>query len=258
MPRPACCWGIVWSEDSALNIAPDFLYYRLSEFVVRSRGAPIFLALLALGVIAAAFVGIWNDSVRSGIVVWVGEIWDYLEDTEPWVFFSAFVILPLAGFPVSPFYLIAPGLYGRGPSISFVGAAIAVHLVIVFWISSWLFRSLAMRLISRSRYRLPRIFSSEYVKITVALRITPGIPFFVQNYLLGLAGIPFRVFFLVSWPIQLAWAVAFIFLGESAFEGNLRIGVVGICFVVALVIITKVVRDRLANRPDECDTATSR
>ncbi len=222
-----------------------------------SGRAYIFLTLLSLGVIAAVFAGIWNDSVRSGIVVWVGEMWDYLEDTEPWGFFAAFVVLPLVGFPVSPFYLIAPGLYGRGTGILIVGAAMAVHLVIVFWIASALFRSLVMKLISRSRYRIPQIYASEHVKITVALRITPGVPFFVQNYLLGLAGIPFRVFFLVSWPIQLAWAVAFIFFGESAFEGNLRVGVVGICFVVALLIVTKVFRDRFANRPDECDPTTT-
>ncbi len=214
--------------------------------------------LLIIGVITAAFIGILNDTVRLVFVVWAGEICDYLGDSEPWVFFTAFVILPLWGFPVFPFYFIAAELYGRVPGILLVGTSLMVHLVVVFWIASRLFRGLITNLISRSRYHLPQIPSSEYVKITFVLRITPGIPFFVQNYLLGLGGITFRVFFFVSWPIQFLWGIAFILLGESAFEGNLSIGLMSVCFIIALAIITKIVRDRLANCLDEYETATFR
>ncbi|AWT58881.1 MAG: hypothetical protein DF168_00053 [Candidatus Moanabacter tarae] len=225
---------------------------------MKPRRLFIFLVLLIIGVITAAFIGILNDAVRLVFVVWAGEVCDYLGDSEPWVFFTAFVILPLLGFPVFPFYLIAAELYGRVPSILLVGASLMVHLVIAFWIASRLFRGLISKLISRSRYHLPRIPSSEHVKLTVVLRITPGIPFFLQNYLLGLGGIAFRVFFFVSWPIQFLWGIAFILLGESAFEGNLSIGLMSVCFIIALLIVTKIVRERLANRLDEYETATFR
>lgn len=225
---------------------------------MKPRRVFIFLVLFIIGLITVAFIGILNDAPRLGFVVWAREICDYLGDSEPWVFFTAFVILPLFGFPVSLFYFIAAELYGRVPSVLFVGTSLMVHLGVVFWIASKLFRGLIANLISRSRYHLPQILPSEYVKITVALRISPGVPFFVQNYLLGLGGIPFSVFFFVSWPIQFLWAVAFILLGESAFEGNLSIGLMSVCFIIALGIITKIVRERLSNCLHEYDTATSR
>ena len=39
-------------------------------------------------------------------------------------------------------------------------------------------------------YRLPKVDRSDITDLIVILRVTPGFPFFVQNYLLGLAGAP--------------------------------------------------------------------
>jgi hypothetical protein len=42
------------------------------------------------------------------------------------------------------------------------------------------------------------------------------------------------------------WALAFIILGESAFEDSLGLALYGICLVIALILITKLIRERYA------------
>jgi uncharacterized membrane protein YdjX (TVP38/TMEM64 family) len=40
------------------------------------------------------------------------------------------------------------------------------------------------------------------------LRVTPGVPLCIQNYLLGLAGVKFARYLLLSLPAQAAYALA--------------------------------------------------
>jgi uncharacterized membrane protein YdjX (TVP38/TMEM64 family) len=102
------------------------------------------------------------------------------------------------------------------------------------------------RLVRALGYNVPQLRVGEHAKLTLVVRITPGPPYFAQNLLLGLAGIPFRIYMAVSWPTQMGWAFVFLILGESATEGNIGLAIAGGGLLVALALITRMVRARLS------------
>ena len=212
-----------------------------------SKGARNLAVFLLVLTFLALVLGWFNhESLIPLFVIARDNLWGRLEGTSPWLFFSAYIILPCMGSPISPFYLIAPGIYGLQFCLMAFGLAILASISLGFWVATGVLRPVVEKLISRTRFTIPAVRPCEHMKLAVILRITPGIPFFIQNCLLGLSGIPFRVYFIVSWPIQMAWALGFLFLGKSAFEGRLGLAVFGGGLIIALVLVTKIARDRYA------------
>jgi uncharacterized membrane protein YdjX (TVP38/TMEM64 family) len=178
-----------------------------------------------------------SDSERGLLAYW-DLLWDFLKTTHPGIFFVAMAFLPIAPVPMSPFYLLGPTLYGQGPFMFGTAIALVVNMMVAYWVASGALRPLVEKLFDRLGYRVPELKADEANKLTVVVRVTPGIPYFIQNLSLGLAGIPFRNYMLISWPIQMCWAFAFGILGESAFEGNAGVGAAAVGGIVALVMIT--------------------
>jgi uncharacterized membrane protein YdjX (TVP38/TMEM64 family) len=84
------------------------------------------------------------------------------------------------------------------------------------------------------------------MSFTLVFRITPGIPFFLQNYVLGLARVPFRTYFIVSLLAQTAWTFGFVISGGAIFEGNFGLAITGCCLLTVATLITQSVRKRLS------------
>ena len=70
--------------------------------------------------------------------------------------------------------------------------------------------------------------------LIVLLRVTPGVPFPVQNYLLGLAAVPFVRYLFVSCLIQLPINGAVIFFGDALLQGKGKIALVSLLLLIAL------------------------
>ncbi len=179
----------------------------------------------------------------------------FLRQTHPAVFFLLLAVLPAFGVPVSLFYLVS-AVYGIGFSLISTAAALAANLVLIYWLGVGVFHPFIERLIRRTRYSVPRVSPSNYSKITLMVRITPGLPYFIQGYLLAMGGIPFGIYFIISWVVQMCYATAIIILGKSAFQGESGMAVLGICLFLVLVIAGKIIRDRYANN-DRNNSATS-
>jgi uncharacterized membrane protein YdjX (TVP38/TMEM64 family) len=137
----------------------------------------------------------------------------------PEAFFAGMAILPALGFPMSPFWLSAGPVFtpvlGLPLVIGLCAVSLAVNLAFTYWLARYAFRPPLVWLVRRLGYELPHVAVADQVEVTVLLRVTPGPPFFIQGYLLGLAEIPFKTYLLVSWPISMAYGVAFIFFGDS-------------------------------------------
>jgi uncharacterized membrane protein YdjX (TVP38/TMEM64 family) len=77
-------------------------------------------------------------------------------------------------------------------------------------------------LLRRFRYQLPDFRSGERsaFRFTLAVKLTPGVPAFVKQYGLGVAGVPFGLYFALSMGITGLYAVSLVVLGESLFDHN--------------------------------------
>ncbi|HET7535736.1 MAG TPA: VTT domain-containing protein [Candidatus Didemnitutus sp.] len=204
----------------------------------------IIIAALALSVLGSALGWFWlhafsvRDSIDSGVVV--------LRDAGPWVFFGAVALLPAIGFPIMVFHLTAgtafAGQLGLGGVIAATGVALAINLSLTYWLARYALRPFIEEMISRTKYRIPTLAPDEHAEITLLIRITPGPPYFVQSYLLGLAGVRFGTYLWISWVVSIAYASGFIVFGDAILHGKARMAVIGFSAIVAVALIVHFVR----------------
>jgi uncharacterized membrane protein YdjX (TVP38/TMEM64 family) len=175
-----------------------------------------------------------------------------MRDVGPEAFFGAMAVLPAGGFPMSPFWLSAAPVFspmlGLPLVISLCGLSLAVNLAMTYWLARYAFRPPLVWLVQRLGYALPKVAQADHVSVSVLVRVTPGPPFCVQGYLLGLAEIPFRTYMLVSWPIAMAFGVVFIYFGDSLAQGKGKLALLAFCGLMALGAGFKFLRRRMLNK----------
>ena len=204
------------------------------------------VACVALAVLVK-LVG-WQTVVQEGRRMW-GMVFDALAGAGPGAFFVAMAVLPVAGVPMSPFALSAGPLFGAKLGtpliIGFGLAAITFNLTVTYWLARRWLRPLLARLVTRLGYKLPVVERGDATDLIVLLRVTPGPPFFVQNYLLGLAEVPFGRYLVISCAVQWSFNVAFMLFGDALSQGHGKRAMVAIGLLIALVVGTHLVRKHL-------------
>jgi uncharacterized membrane protein YdjX (TVP38/TMEM64 family) len=193
----------------------------------------------------------WQTAVQEGKRIW-GVVFDACAGAGPGVFFSAMALLPLAGVPMSPFALSAGPLFGARlgtPVVVLLGlAAITFNLSVTYWLARRWLRPLLSRVVQRLGYRLPEVERGDATDLIILLRVTPGPPFFVQNYLLGLAEVPFGRYLVISCAVQWSYNIAFILFGDALSQGRGKMAMVAIGLLAALVVGTHLVRKHLGQK----------
>ena len=149
--------------------------------------------------------------------------------------FVLMVILPLIGVPVSAVYVIAGAKFGVAWGFTLTLAAIAMHLIASWWIAhSWLKRPLEV-LFRKLGRQIPKVPSGEYVPVCLLVALLPGASYALKNYLLVLAGVPFRSFFWTLLPSHFVHAALAILFGD--FTGDMTAPKIIFLSIYALVVI---------------------
>jgi uncharacterized membrane protein YdjX (TVP38/TMEM64 family) len=161
-------------------------------------------------------------------------------------------VLPAAGVPLLTFSLTAgPTFAGQMgmPAVVAAGlAAITVNFTLAYWIARQALRPWVVRLLAFFGHRAPHVEPSDMGDFIVLLRVTPGIPFPVQNYLLGLVNAPFRKYFLISCAGSWATNVGFIIFGGALQSGKGRLIFTALGLIVAAAAAAHLVRRHYAGR----------
>lgn len=198
-------------------------------------------ALALVGIVAAVLVARGLDLkglVQQGL--------DLIREAGPVVFFIAMAILPAVGVPASVFSLSVGPVFseklGLGPVIFFSILANVVNMSLTYWLASRALRPLLEKLFARLGYKLPRAESGDAADLIILLRVTPGVPFPVQNYLLGLAQAPFWKYLGLSTLINALLTVAFILFGDALLHGKGKVALIAISLFMALTVATHMLR----------------
>jgi uncharacterized membrane protein YdjX (TVP38/TMEM64 family) len=166
------------------------------------------IALALLILVAGWFA--WN---RDAVLAWK-------EEASPLAFFTIMALLPAVGAPLTPFYIVAGATFGVW--IGLLGSAIAlvINFSLAYFLarhssSGWLRRGL-----QRLGYELPDFDreSANPLRFTLVIKLTPGLPMFLKNFLLGLSGVPFGTYLGVSMLVSALYAVPLMALGDSLFK----------------------------------------
>jgi len=170
----------------------------------------------------------------------------YVRGAGPVVFFTAQALLPSIGAPQTAFSLTAGSLFGAQlgmPLVALLSAlALVANMALSYWLASRLLRPVCERLVRRLGYKVPQVPAGAATDLIVLLRVTPGFPFPVQNYLLGLAGVPFGRYLLVSALVSVPLNTAFVLFGEALFQGKGRIALTSLMLIMALGVAAHFVR----------------
>ncbi len=155
---------------------------------------------------------------------WLWHGWDsralmeWKERIPPWAFFALMAILPALGFPTTPLYLVAGAAFGTVTGVVGTLAATGGNLALTYWIANSGLRPLLLRWLAGAGLRPPELDQGREWRLIVLVKLTPGVPSFLKNYLLGLAGVPFAPYWAISFVIAGSYATALVVLGESFLE----------------------------------------
>lgn len=199
---------------------------------------------LAIGLVAlAALVAMVDlDSARETLRVG----WLRLQAAPAPLYFAILSILLMLPVPASVLYVTAGPLYGIGPSLLWLPPALAVNTLLVHAIASGVLRPRIEAWMRRRGRSIPRPRSaSDETLLIVLVRVTPGIPYFVQSWTLGLAGVHRLRFLGLTLAIQMVYATGFVVLGRSAFEGDTGLALGALALIVVASLVARAVHARL-------------
>jgi uncharacterized membrane protein YdjX (TVP38/TMEM64 family) len=190
--------------------------------------------------------------LRTGLMATLQAIVLTLREAGPGVFFVAMALLPAVGFPLMAFTLAAGPVFGptlgTGWVIGWSLTAVMVNLLLTYWLANRAFRPLATRLLAWFGFKLPDSASGSAWQLALIVRLTPGPPFWVQSYLLGLIRVPLLPYLVVSMLVMTGFIVALVAGGEAAVQGNGRLAIAAISVLLISVAVLQLLRKRTAWR----------
>ncbi len=205
-------------------------------------------ALLIKLVVGLLLLLVGGVLVARGINLraWLDQGLTLIRDAGPVAFFTAMAILPALGAPILAFSLTVGPAFGEQlgmPAVvGFSLLALLVNMALSYFLARRALRPLLQKLFVRLGYRLPQAAEGDATDLIVLLRVTPGLPFPVQNYLLGLAGVPFRKYLVVSCLIVWTLTTAVILAGDALLKGRGQIALIALCLLLAFGAATHLLR----------------
>lgn len=180
----------------------------------------------------------WRGLMEQGLA--------FLE-AHPWALLAALATLPGIGFPISPlFFLVGIVLAPRYG----MAAACVMGILAQSFCTTWTYllasgplRDVLRKFVSKRR-ELPELTGTNALRLALIMRITPGIPYALQNIVLGIVGMRLKPYIIVSLPITALWSIGFIVTGGAIFEGRLGLAISGVLLLIVLVLATRMLRER--------------
>ena len=206
--------------------------------------------LLLAAALAVLIAGLVYVGRKVGLREAVDTVILALRGAGPCVFFVAMALLPAVGFPLSPFTVAAGPVFGptmgAGWVVGWSLTAVVVNLLLTYWLANRALRPLVSRLLTYFGIRLPDTTAGNAWQLAWIVRLTPGPPFWVQSYLLGLIRVPLVPYLIVSTCVMAGYIVAFVCGGEAIVQGNGRLAFIAVGVLVITVAGLQLLRQRAA------------
>lgn len=169
----------------------------------------------------------------------------YFETIHPGFFLLGLALCPLLPIPVSPLWVIAGMRFGPFGGILISALGLLINLSIAYLLSRYWFRRQIEWLLRRWKIRIPVVAPAEQRRFTLLIRLVPGNPLVVQNYLLGLVGVGFPTYLVIGFIVQMFYATGFNIFGEAVFEGRFGLLLFSVMLIVSVGLGIKLLSKKL-------------
>lgn len=212
----------------------------------RVRTAAVLLALV--GVVAG--VAAWNAGVN---LAQLKELWKVTEaflQENPVPLFLGLVILPGLPVPTSALLFSAGVVWRHQPVMACLLCllALALNLSWTYWLAAGPARRLVEKLLVASEVKIPDLPRGDHLKLILILKLTPGIPLFFQNYLLGFLRAPFLLYLVISLLGNGIIGTGVVLSGVGLADGKLMPALTGVSLIAAGVVLAQLVRGWLEKK----------
>lgn len=204
--------------------------------------------LLVSGLLAGWLA--WKTGINLASLKEVWTVTQAYLTKNPWALFLALVILPGLPVPTSLLMLTA-GVVWREQPVMACGLcmlALALNFTWTYWLAAGPARRLVEKLLTATSLKIPELPHGDHLKLILVLRLTPGIPLFLQNYLLGFLRAPFYLYLPVSLLCTGIIGSGVILSGAGLADGNLKWAITGVSLIVLGGVFTHLVRGWLERR----------
>jgi len=198
------------------------------------------IALVAIGIGGLLLVG------PEALLEFARSAWNALQAAPAPIYFGFMTLALLFPIPASILYVTAGPIYGVTESLAWIAPMLLLNSLLVHAIGTTALRPALTAMIERRGLAVPSLEErSDQVLFMTLVRVTPGIPYFLQSWAIVLAGVDRLPFVLISVGVQIIYAAGFVALGQSAFEGRLGFAAMALAFLVAAGVAARVVHGRL-------------
>lgn len=213
--------------------------------------------LASAGIFAAALFAWAFFFWQREIEVFLADVGVYFRDNlrllegVPLIVYSLVIfVLPIFFLPVTPIFILASARAETEPMIVillYCWLGVTANIAVSYFISRKFGDFLRVKLEARG-VKIPRLPPYEQYEFVFLMRMIPGNPLAVQNYALGLAGIPFVKYVVVSLPIQYVQIFGYVYLGEGFFTGGFSNMAIAVSFFVILAIVARMLDKRYGHK----------
>jgi len=199
--------------------------------------------------VAAAWVA-WKSGVDLEFLKGLWTRCDGYLTAHPAALFWALVILPALPIPTSALLFTAGIVWGDRPVMAILLCllAMALNQSWTYWLAARPARGIVEKLLASGSLHIPDLPRGDHLKLILILRLTPGFPFFIQNYVLGFMRAPFLLYLPVSLLCSGLIGTGVVLSGVGLGGGKLRWAILGISLIVVGGILTHFIRGWLAKR----------
>lgn len=218
------------------KVLSDRRFHRLAG-VMLALGAGAVLLAWRMGVDGAMLKAAWKSAE------------DFLMD-RPWWLFAGLVILPGLPVPTSALLFLA-GTVWRDRPVAACGiclAALALNMSWTYWAAARPGRGLVEKMLVAGTLRIPILPKDNQLRAILLLRLTPGVPLFIQNYLLGFLHVPFRLYLPVSLACSGLISCGIVLSGAGVAGGNLTPVITGVALIVVGLVAVQMIRQKLQGK----------
>ena len=194
---------------------------------------PFRFAVAGMVVVLAAVLVAWQAGFdRAALAAaWAGTE-EFLQ-ARPWALFVALVVLPGLPFPVSVLLLAAGVAWHDDPlgACLLCVAALTINMSWTYWVAAGPGRRLVEWFIRWSSLKIPDLPRSDHLRLILVMRLTPGIPLFFQNYVLGFMRAPFRLYLPISIVLNGLFSSGLVLVGAGVSDGRFAPVIGGVALV---------------------------